>query len=59
MVDTCKFNYAEEGKNLGDKIIKILLAAMDKGLDNDEGDTDDSLEEKKEDDDPYKKLYEE
>ena len=53
MVDTCQFVFTENGKGLGNKIVKILLAAMDKALDNDDAAVDDGPEEEEEDDDPY------
>jgi hypothetical protein len=56
MVDTCQFDYAEKGKSLGKKIIKILLAAMDKALDNEETALDESSEEEEEEDNPYKDI---
>ncbi|MCJ1321479.1 hypothetical protein MMC15_006824 [Xylographa vitiligo] len=46
MVDTTSFIFTEDGTALGDKLLKILLRAMDKALDN--------VEEEEED--PYKNL---
>ncbi|MCJ1475668.1 hypothetical protein MMC13_004331 [Lambiella insularis] len=48
MVDTTQFVFAETGIGLGDKILKILLGAMDKALDNDTGE--------EEEEDPYAAL---
>ncbi|MCJ1436336.1 hypothetical protein MMC27_005714 [Xylographa pallens] len=50
MIDTTRFIFTEEGPALGDKLLKILLGAMDKALDNEDG----AVEEEEED--PYKDL---
>ena len=50
MIDTTRFIFTENGIALGDKLLKILLGAMDKALDNEE-----AVDEEDEDD-PYRDL---
>ncbi|MCJ1387490.1 hypothetical protein MMC18_000333 [Xylographa bjoerkii] len=50
MIDTTRFIFTEDGIALGDKLLKILLGAMDKALDNEEA------ADEEEEEDPYKDL---
>ncbi|MCJ1383089.1 hypothetical protein MMC17_006202 [Xylographa soralifera] len=50
MIDTTRFIFTEDGTALGDKLLKILLGAMDKALDNEDGVDEEEAE------DPYKDL---